>query len=121
MKITTDIEQYTIDASGKKLGRVATEAAVILMGKNRTDVTRNNLAPVAVSIKHASKLDLSEQKRHETKYDRYSGYPDGRRELSMQQLIDKKGTVEVVRKAVYGMLPGNKLRARRMKQLTVSE
>jgi large subunit ribosomal protein L13 len=119
--MTTKTEQHTIDARGKRLGRVATEAAHLLMGKHRTDAARNVVAPVTVTIENASKLLIDEKKRNQKKYDRYSGYPDGRSELTMTQLAEKKGYREVVRKAVYGMLPGNKLRAKRMKQLTISE
>ena len=52
---------------------------------------------------------------------RYTGYPGGLRKMSMQKLIDKKGFSEVFKKAVYGMLPNNRLRAPRMKNLIVTE
>jgi len=116
---TTDT--HTIDAAGKRLGRIATEAAHLLMGKHRTDVVRHQVLPVTVTIENASKLLIDEKKREQKEYDRYTGYPGGRRVLSMEKLIDKKGYREIVRKAVYGMLPSNKLRAVRMKQLTISE
>lgn len=117
----TKQEEHTIDARGKRLGRVATEVATLLMGKHRPDVTRHIALPIIVTVTNASKLLLEEKKRAQTKYDRYSGYPDGRSELSMQQIIDRKGYGEIVRKAVYGMLPNNKLRAVRMKKLIVTE
>lgn len=121
MTTTTQSEVHTIDASGKRLGRLATEVATLLIGKHRTDVTRNVVSPVKVTVEHASKLLINEKKRLQTEYDWYSGYPDGRRVLSMQKLIARKGYAELVRKAVYGMLPSNKLRAVRMKKLTISE
>lgn len=117
----TTSDTHTIDANGKRLGRVASEAAHLLMGKHRTDVVRHQVLPVSVHIEHASKLTIDEKKREQKKYDRYTGYPGGRRVLSMEKMIDKKGYAEIVRKAVYGMLPSNKLRAVRMKQLTISE
>lgn len=118
---TKTTTHHTIDATGKRLGRVATEIAVLLMGKNTPEVTRHLLAPVRVSVANARKLLVGEKKRIQTAYVRYTGYPDGLRTLSMAKLIERKGYAEVLRKAVYGMLPHNKLRAKRMKQLTVSE
>lgn len=119
--MNTTPETHTIDASGKRLGRIATEIATLLMGKHRTDAVRNVVAPVSVRVEHAAKLLIDERKRDQTEYDRYSGYPDGRKVLTMKQLIARKGYAELVRKAVYGMLPSNKLRAIRMKKLTISE
>ncbi len=117
----TSPEVHTLDAAGKRLGRIASEAAVLLMGKHKADVVKHVARPVQVKIEHVGRLHLEERKRKQTTYDRYSGYPDGRRELTMQQVIDKKGVGEIVRKAVYGMLPANKLRAKRMKMLIISE
>ena len=114
-------ENHVIDASGKRLGRVASEVAVLLMGKHRTDVARNTVAPVRVKVEHAKKLMISERKRDGKTYVRYSVYPGGLTEFTMQKLIDQKGYSEVVRKAVYGMLPSNRLRAKCMKNLTISE
>jgi len=114
-------EQHTINASGKHLGRVATQVAMLLMGKHRTDAARHVVAPVSVTVEHASKLLLSERKRTQKMYERYSGYPGGRRTSSMQKVIEQKGYAELVRKAVYGMLPNNRLRAQRMKHLAVTE
>jgi large subunit ribosomal protein L13 len=118
---TTTTEAYTVDASGKRLGRVATEIAALLIGKNRTDVVRNVVPPVSVTVTNASKLLIDEKKRGQKGYEWYSGYPGGRRELSMEQLIERQGYTVVLRKAVYGMLPHNRLRAVRMKQLTIHE
>ncbi|MBP9759790.1 MAG: uL13 family ribosomal protein [Candidatus Pacebacteria bacterium] len=120
MKDTTT-EVHIIDATGKRLGRVATEVSALLMGKHRTDAVRHMVAPIKVTVEHVSKLLISEKKRLQKEYDRYTGYPDGRRILSMEKMIDRKGYAELMRKAVYGMLPSNKLRAVRMKKLTISE
>jgi large subunit ribosomal protein L13 len=111
---------HTIDAQGKKLGRVASEAAVLLMGKNTPEFVRNAIPEVTVTIENASKLDLSEARLAETSRT-YSGYPGGLKETSRAKLIEKKGFGEALRKAVYGMLPANKLRARMMKNLVISE
>ncbi len=113
--------KYTIDAAGKKLGRVASEAASILMGKNRTDFAKNIVPEVEVVIENASQLDISAKKKEEKEYRYYSGYPGGLRFESLKALLEKKGIKEVMRKTVYGMLPTNKLRKDMIKNLSVSE
>ena len=115
------IEQHDIDASGKRLGRVATQTATLLMGKGRADAVSNVVAPVYVTVKNVSKLLIDEDKRKSKKYVRYTGYPGGLRTVTMEKLIEKKGYSEVFKKAVYGMLPSNRLRSLRMKNLTVIE
>lgn len=113
--------EHTIDAKGKKLGRVASEAAVFLMGKNDPNFQKNKVADVKVSIINASQASISEKKKGEKIYKSFSGYPGGLKERTMDRIIDKKGYSELFVKAIYGMLPANKLRARMMKNLTVSE
>ncbi len=93
----------------------------MLIGKHRTDVARHVDFPITVKVSNASKLHITEKDRVQKEYDRYSGYPDGRKVLSMGKLIARSGHGELVRKAVFGMLPGNKLRAPRMKRLIISE
>lgn len=119
--MTEKIEQHVLDASGQRLGRIASEIATLLMGKHRTDAVRNVVPPVKVKVEHAKKLMIEERKRGQKTYTRYSGYPGGFTRFTMQKLIERKGYSEVLRKAVYGMLPSNRLRAKRMKNLTVSE
>src|SRR3989338_7053671 len=111
--------KYVIDAHGKKLGRAASEAAALLRGKGSSDFSRNELPDCAVEIMNASALSLSDKKRNETRYSRYSGYPGGRRETSMKEFIAKKGSGELLRKVILGMLPRNLLRAKLIKRLTV--
>ena len=108
---------YTVDAADRRIGRVATEVASILIGKNSVDFVKHHILPVAVAITNVDKLNISEKKRGQKEYQRYSGYPSGQKIQSLQDLIDKKGYEEVMRKAVYGMLPGNRLRAERMKRI----
>lgn len=113
--------KHTIDAAGKKLGRVASEAAVYLIGKNQAGFARNKVSGVAVEIINTSKADISEKKLLQKKYVRYSGYPGGIKSPSMKNVIAKRGYGEIFTLAVYGMIPSNKLRARIMKNLTVKE
>jgi large subunit ribosomal protein L13 len=112
---------YTIDATEKTLGRLASEAAALLIGKNKTDFARNVLSGNTVSIVNAGKLKVSEKKLKEKFYSRYSGYPGGLKELSMAHVVEKKGYREAVTIAIKGMLPDNKLKKGMMKALTVTE
>lgn len=113
--------EHTIDAKNKKLGRVASQAAVLLMGKNTPEFAKNTVADVKVHITNASKLDINAKKIAEKEYASYSGYPGGLKFNQAKMLIEKKGTGELLKKAVYGMLPTNKLRARMIKSLIISE
>ncbi|OHA26311.1 MAG: hypothetical protein A3C06_04705 [Candidatus Taylorbacteria bacterium RIFCSPHIGHO2_02_FULL_46_13] len=115
------MKTHVIDATDKKLGRVASEAAKLIMGKNLPEFTRNHLNQVSVVIENASKADISEKKLTTKTYDNYSGYPGGRRVLSASQTVARKGYRELFRKAVYGMLPTNRLRAKMIKYLIVKE
>lgn len=112
---------YTIDAQGKKLGRVAAEAASVLMGKNDPSFVRNKLQDVKVTILNASLADISDTKKDTKEYERYSGYPGGLVYEKMKRTIEKKGFAEVFRYAVMGMLPANRLADQMMKNLTVKE
>ncbi|MCR4311545.1 MAG: 50S ribosomal protein L13 [Candidatus Taylorbacteria bacterium] len=113
--------KHTIDATNKKLGRVASEAAALLNGKKSVTFTRNTVEPVVVEIINASKADISEKKLNEKNYVRYSGYPGGLKAPSMKNIVEKKGYAEVFTLAVYGMIPSNRLRAKCMKNLIVKE
>ena len=113
--------KYSIDASGKKLGRVASEAASYLLGKNQVSFVKNKIVGSVVEIVNVSKADINEKKLLQKRYARYTGYPGGLRTPSMKNVIDKKGYVEIFTLAVYGMLPTNKLRPKLMKNLTVKE
>lgn len=116
----TVTKEYTLDAQGKKLGRVATEAATILRGKNSPDLQLNQVSGNIVKIINASKIDLAPVKLEE-EYSRYSGYPGGLKFEKRGNLIKRKGYKDVFEKAVYGMLPGNRLRKLLMKNLIIEE
>jgi large subunit ribosomal protein L13 len=112
--------EYTIDAKGKRLGIVATEAATYLLGKDQPDFAKNTVAPVTVTINNVSQLDMTEKKQGEI-YQRYTGYPGGRREETFEHLAKRLGYAEPVKRTVQGMLPSNKLRAHMMKNLIINE
>ncbi len=113
--------KHTIDASGRSLGRVASEAAKILMGKTTADYVANKVADVSVSIENASKTKMTDKRKNETLHERYSGYPGGLKFESNAKILKKKGWKELYNLAVYGMLPDNKLRPLMMKRLTIKE
>lgn len=113
--------KYTLDAENKRIGRVATTAAEYLMGKNLSSFKRNTIPSVTVEIKNASKASIDEKKLLQKTYSRYSGYPGGLKQPTMTQVIAKKGHSEIIREAVSGMLPKNKLRAKMLKNLIITE
>ncbi len=115
-----DAIEYTVDAAGRTLGRVASDAASALLGKKSAQYVQNFVLPVTVTITNASKLSMSERRIKGKDYVHYTGYPGGLRTTSLAQLRDKKGIEEVLRKAVDGMIPRNKLRKDRMKRLVIT-
>ena len=111
---------YTIDATDRTLGRVASEAAHALLGKRSSLVAKNRTHPITVVIENAKKLHLPARRVAGKVYTHYTGYPGGLREVGMAEVIEKKGIEEVVRKTVDGMIPRNRLRTPRMKNLVIN-
>lgn len=111
---------YTIDAAGGKIGRIASKAVAILIGKNRADYARNKVFDAEVVINNASKLDIPEG-RLKNMYKRYSGYPGGLHEKSMEQIIEKKGKSAVLKLAIAGMIPRNKLKSKIIRNVIIKE
>ncbi len=119
--IKTDTTRtHTIDATGKRLGNLATETATVLLGKDKPDFTRHLVADVTVEIKNVSKLDIPDGKKIEI-YQTFSGYPSGLKEETLAHLAKRRGFAEIVRRTVAGMLPNNKLKKQLLKQLVISE
>lgn len=118
---TTDMKEAVISAKGRSLGRVATEAARILMGKDTPHFSPNLAPRVRLTITDVSTLTMTAVKKGQKTYARYSGYPGGLTKETMEDVITKKGMDEVLRLAIYGMLPANKLRALRMKALVLAD
>lgn len=112
---------HTIDATNKSLGRVATEAASILQGKNTTDFARNTVANTTVTVTNASKLKVDPRKMLTKTYKRYSGYPGGLKEETLAHVASTKGYKSAVETAIKGMLPNNRLRSAMLKHLTITE
>ena len=112
---------YTIDASSKSLGRLATEVAVILQGKKNPDYEPRLAGKDKVIVKNVDKFTLSGKKIDQKVYHRHTGYMGHLKEEKIQQVIDKKGKGEVLRRAVKQMLPKNRLQNDRMKRLIIEK
>jgi len=110
-----------IDAKNKKIGRVASAAAKALLGKDQPSFQNHLVADIKVIINNASAASVTDKKKDETTFERYSGHPGGLKMEKMTTVIAKKGYSELFKQAVYGMLPPNRLRKERMKNLTVNE
>ena len=110
-----------IDASGRTLGRVASEAAHALLGKTSPSFARHTVARVRVVVRNASKLAVSDRRLDGKVYTRYSGYPGGLKRETLREVIEKKGVAEALRRAVLRMLPKNRIRGERMKNLVIEE
>ena len=111
----------TIDAENKALGRVAAAAAKVLLGKHKVTFAKNVVDQEGVTIINASKVWLSGTKAGSKTYLRYSGYAGGLKDETYDMLVARRGHEEVIRQAVLGMLPKNKLQAKRIKMLSIQK
>ncbi len=109
----------TLDATGKKLGRLASEVAMILQGKNTPGYVPHVLENTKVIITNATKLDM--ENRLDREYLSYSGYPGGLRRETASRLKERKGMEAIIKNAVSGMLPKNTHRSRLLLNITVTD
>lgn len=116
-----DINIKTIDATGRTLGRVASEVAMSLMGKTKPTFERNKYSGFPVKVINSSKLRITAKKLDEIYHTRYSGMRGGLRILKGTETMEKKGLKELVKLATFQMLPDNKLRRTMMKNLTIED
>jgi large subunit ribosomal protein L13 len=107
---------FVVDAEGKTLGRLATRIARVLTGKHKPTYTPNADTGDFVVVVNAEKVHLTGKKWSDKIYYRHSQYPGGLRERTAAQVRDAHPT-RVIETAVRGMLPGNRLRAKRMTRL----
>lgn len=112
--------EYKIDAKNRTLGRVASEAAKALRGKNEASFEDNVVADVKVVVSNVNDLKVTGLKMDQKIYKKYSGYPGGLTETVMSKVVEKKGKAYIFEKAVRGMLPKNKLQKQMMKNLIIS-
>jgi large subunit ribosomal protein L13 len=107
-----------VDASGKTLGRLATQIADILRGKRKPDYTPHCDVGDFVIVVNAEKIAVTGNKRQEKMYHRHSGYPGGLRSRTLGDMLERQPE-EVIRKAVKGMLPRNRLARQQLRKLKV--
>ena len=107
---TKDIVQkwYLIDCSGKKLGRLSVQIANILRGKNKPEYTPNSDVGDFVVLINAERIEISGNKSKDKIYFKHTGYPGNLKEINFQDLLNKDPE-KVLRNAVKGMLPKNRL------------
>lgn len=108
---------WVVDAEGQVLGRLAARIAAILRGKHRPTFTPHSTGDFVV-VTNADKIVLTGKKWTDKKYHRHTGWPGGIRETTPQQLAEKRPE-EILRMAVWGMLPKNRLGRRMFKRLRV--
>lgn len=113
--------KHTIDAQGKKLGRIASQAAAMLLGKHSAKFAKNEVADAKVEIVNASRTDITALKKNRDTRVTYTGFRGGLNTETLGHLIERHGMTEVYRKAISRMLPNNKLRSERMKNLIIKE
>jgi large subunit ribosomal protein L13 len=109
---------YIVDAEGKTLGRLATQIADTLRGKNKPQYTPNTDTGDFVVVVNAEKIHVTGQKLDQKMYHQHSGYPGGLRSRTLRVQLERRPT-EVLRKAVKGMLPRNRLARQQINKLKI--
>jgi large subunit ribosomal protein L13 len=117
------MEKVTINASGQQLGRIASQAATILIGKHKADYMPNMPTLSHVTIEGISSMKIDSRRDSTKVYTRYSGYPGGFYKTTQGKLVSdpKKGPKEALRRAISRMLPKNTWRDRRLRYLTLND
>lgn len=109
---------HIIDVKGKILGRVTPQIGKLLQGKHKTDYVSYLDTGDYVVVLNAKEVTISGKKSISKTYTNYSGYPGGLKKITFEKLLEKNPT-EIIRRAVSGMLPKNKLRDRRLTRLYI--
>jgi large subunit ribosomal protein L13 len=105
---TVNKRWYVVDASGKNLGRLASQIASVIRGKNKPDFTPHVDCGDNVIVINAEKVGVSDHKKENKTYITYSGYPGGQKSRTVGEMLAKKPNA-VIEQAVKGMLPKNRL------------
>jgi large subunit ribosomal protein L13 len=115
-----DVERawYVVDAEGQTLGRLATRIADTLRGKGKPTYTPHVDSGDFVVVVNAEKIQVTGNKLDQKRYYRHSGYPGGLRSRTLREQLERRPT-EVIRTAVKGMLPKNRLASRQITKLKV--
>jgi len=109
-------QTLTIDAEGQSIGRMAVKIATALRGKHRPNFQPNQDLGDFVVVKNIAKVKFTGKKLEKKKYYHHTSYPGGLREVPMKKIF-AENPGEVLKKAVWGMLPKNKLRSEQIKRL----
>jgi large subunit ribosomal protein L13 len=109
---------YVVDADGHTLGRLATEIANVLRGKGKPQYTPHVDTGDFIVVVNAEKVQVTGNKLDQKLYYRHSGYPGGLRSRTLREQLDRRPE-EVIRKAVRGMLPKNRLARRQITKLKI--
>jgi large subunit ribosomal protein L13 len=109
---------YVVDADGQTLGRLATRIADTLRGKDKAQYTPHVDTGDFVVVVNAEKVRVTGNKLEQKRYYRHSGYPGGLRSRTLREQLERRPT-EVIRKAVKGMLPRNRLARQQLNKLKV--
>ena len=113
-------EKKVIDATDRPIGRLGSEIALILQGKNKVTYEPHVDHGDFVEIRNSAKMKITGNKLEGKFYYRYSGYPGGLKKTALKEIV-AKDPGEALRRAVRNMLPANRLRKERMKRLTVHQ
>ncbi len=117
-KATVQKEWFVVDATDQILGRLSSEVAKIIRGKNKTNFTPHVDCGDNVIVINAEKIRLTGKKLTDKKYLRHTGYPGGERHTTPEELL-KKNPATIIERAVRGMLPKNRLGNAMIKNLYV--
>jgi large subunit ribosomal protein L13 len=109
---------YVVDAEGQTLGRLATEIARILRGKNKPQYTPHVDTGDFVVVVNAEKVVVTGKKAEQKVYRRHSGYPGGLKETSYERMMERRPT-EILRRAVKGMMPKTRLARQQLRKLKI--
>jgi large subunit ribosomal protein L13 len=115
---TRQRDWYVVDAEGKTLGRLATRIADTLRGKHKPEYTPHVDTGDFVIVVNAAKVAVTGNKLQDKRYWRHSGHPGGIRSRTLGEMLDQRPE-EVIRKAVRGMLPRNRLARRQLTKLKI--
>jgi large subunit ribosomal protein L13 len=109
---------YVVDAEGRTLGRLATEIAKTLRGKNKPQYTPHVDVGDFVVVVNAERVVVTGKKAEQKVYRRHSGYPGGMKETSYGRMMERRPE-EILRRAVYGMMPKTRLARQQLRKLKI--
>ena len=118
MKKQINRQWYIVDAKDKILGRLATQIAKVLIGKHKPDYDPSQDSGGFVIVINCEKIKVTGRKAEQKEYTHYTGFMGGLRTMSYKKMLEEKPT-EIIKKAVWGMLPKNKTRRKRILRLKI--